>query len=53
MSYALDAPQFDDVGIIQKLYGHEMVNIGSRTILKGVKRLLPGELIQIEIKQKT
>ena len=52
MSYALDAPQFDDVGIIQKLYGHEMVNIGSRTILKGVKRLLPGELIQIEIKQK-
>ncbi|MCB9201616.1 MAG: hypothetical protein H6604_01020 [Flavobacteriales bacterium] len=46
MAYALnEVVEFDEVGIIQKLFGRERVNIGARTILKGVKRLLLGELI--------
>lgn len=48
MSHALDNAQFDEVGIVQKLIDNESANIGSRTILKDVKRLLPGELIHIE-----
>ncbi|ADF51475.1 N-terminal nucleophile aminohydrolase [Zunongwangia profunda SM-A87] len=35
----------DEVGIYQRLVGPELSNIGSRTILKNVKRLLPGEKI--------
>ncbi len=38
---------FDEVGIAQATYGNEFVNVGSRTILKNVKRLLPGEHIKL------
>lgn len=34
---------FDKAGIVQRTLGPEYSNIGSRTILKGCKRLLPGE----------
>ncbi|PTX44059.1 hypothetical protein C8P64_0029 [Christiangramia gaetbulicola] len=42
---------FDDVGIIQRGIGPEYSNFGSRTILKGCKRLLPGEYIKIKDKK--
>ena len=35
--------EFDNAGILQRTLGPEYSNIGSRTILKGCKRLLPGE----------
>lgn len=35
--------EFDKAGIVQRTLGPEYSNIGSRTILKGCKRLLPGE----------
>lgn len=35
--------QFDKAGIVQRTLGPEYSNIGSRTILKTCKRLLPGE----------
>lgn len=38
---------FDEVGVTQATYGSEFVNVGSRTILKDVKRLLPGEQIKL------
>lgn len=37
---------FDDAGIIQRCMGPDFSNIGSRTILKHCKRLLPGEFIK-------
>ncbi len=39
----------DQTGIAQRLYTQDNANIGSRTILKGVKRLLPGEKIEFDI----
>ncbi len=45
MAHGIKNFELDDVGITQKLIGYESVNIGSRTILNNVKRLLPGELI--------
>ncbi|HEY9183685.1 MAG TPA: hypothetical protein VIM94_00010 [Salegentibacter sp.] len=46
----------DEVGLFQRTYGPEFSNIGSRTLLKNVKRLLPGEWIRFnrsgEIKEK-
>ncbi|SKB60336.1 Glutamine amidotransferase domain-containing protein [Salegentibacter holothuriorum] len=36
----------DEVGLFQRAYCPEFANIGSRTILKDVKRLLPGEWIR-------
>ena len=36
---------FDDAGVVQRCIGPEYLNFGSRTILKGCKRLLPGEKI--------
>ncbi len=46
----------DEVGLFQRTYCPEFANIGSRTLLKNVKRLLPGEWIRFnksgEIKKK-
>lgn len=39
--------EIDQVGLFQKTYCPEFANIGSRTILKNTKRLLPGEWIKI------
>lgn len=38
---------FDDAGIVQRCVGPDYVNVGSRTILKNCKRLLPGEYISL------
>lgn len=38
--------EFDEAGIIQRCLGPDFNNIGSRTILKNCKRLLPGEYIK-------
>lgn len=40
---------FDDVGIAQRCIGPEYSNMGSRTILKNCKRLLPGEYLKINL----
>ncbi|TXD93898.1 hypothetical protein [Gillisia hiemivivida] len=40
--------ELDEAGIIQRGLGPEFCNLGSRTILKNCKRLLPGELIQFD-----
>lgn len=39
--------EVDEVGIFQRAYCPEFANIGSRTILKDTKRLLPGEWIRL------
>ena len=39
--------EIDEVGVAQRSLGKELSNLGSRTILKQVHRLLPGEHIQI------
>ncbi len=38
---------FDEVGILQRSIGQEFSNLGSRTILKNCKRLLPGEYLKL------
>ncbi|WP_298898703.1 hypothetical protein [uncultured Psychroserpens sp.] len=43
----------DEVGIVQKAVGKEFLNLGDRTILKEVKRLLPGEYIKLNPQNKT
>jgi len=48
----IDKPSFDEVGIGQILLCNESLNLGSRTILKNVKRLLPGEKIIYNNKEK-
>jgi len=40
--------EFDEAGIIQRCLGPEFSNIGSRTILKDCKRLLPGEYLKFD-----
>ncbi|MFN4762849.1 hypothetical protein ACKGJN_06985 [Gillisia sp. Q332] len=40
--------EFDEAGIIQRCLGPEFSNIGSRTILKDCKRLLPGEHLKFD-----
>jgi hypothetical protein len=42
----------DKTGIFQRAVGPDFCNIGSRTILKNVKRLLPGEWIKFEANGK-
>lgn len=42
--------KFDKTGIFQRAVGPNFSNIGSRTILEGCKRLLPGEWIKINSK---
>lgn len=39
---------FDDAGIFQRAVGPEFSNMGSRTILKNCKRLLPGEYLKFD-----
>lgn len=41
--------EFDSVGIAQRSIGKEYANLGSRTILKGFKRVLPGESITLDL----
>ena len=38
--------EVDETGIAQRCFGPEFSNMGSRTILKGCKRLLPGEWLK-------
>lgn len=38
----------DEAGIVQRCLGPELENIGSRTILKNCKRLLPGECLRFD-----
>jgi len=45
---AVSKCEFDEAGIIQRCLGPEFSNIGSRTILKGCKRLLPGENLKFD-----
>lgn len=47
---ALSKCVFDEAGIIQRCLGPEFSNIGSRTILKDCKRLLPGEHLKFDAK---
>ncbi|MFD2542043.1 hypothetical protein ACFSSB_06885 [Lacinutrix gracilariae] len=42
--------ELDAVGITQRAIGKEFSNIGSRTILNGFRRLLPGEYISLKNK---
>lgn len=43
---ALAGAELDDPGLFQRTYCPEFANIGSRTLLKNTKRLLPGEWIR-------
>ncbi len=45
---AVSKCEFDEAGIIQRSLGPEFSNIGSRTILKDCKRLLPGEYLKLD-----
>ena len=40
--------ELDEVGILQRSIGQDFSNIGTRTILKNCKRLLPGEFIKLD-----
>ncbi|AVR43804.1 hypothetical protein C7S20_00130 [Christiangramia fulva] len=42
--------EVDKTGIVQRALGPEFMNIGSRTILKNCKRLLPGEWLHFDLK---
>src|SRR5690606_36752860 len=44
----ITAGDLDEVGILQRSIGQDFSNIGSRTILKDCKRLLPGEYIKLD-----
>jgi len=41
--------EFDEVGILQRSIGQSFSNIGTRTILKNCKRLLPGEYLKFDM----
>lgn len=43
---AISDASIDEVGLFQRTYCPEFANIGSRTLLENVKRLLPGEWIR-------
>ena len=45
---SVSTSEIDEVGLFQRAYCPEFVNIGSRTILKDTKRLLPGEWIKFK-----
>jgi hypothetical protein len=47
ISKGIESPQVDDIGVFQRMV-YEYSNIGSRTIIKTVKSLLPGELIKFD-----
>ena len=42
----ISGQDLDEVGILQRAIGQDFSNIGSRTIIKNCKRLLPGEFIK-------
>ncbi|MCM8569234.1 hypothetical protein NE848_07580 [Gramella jeungdoensis] len=44
--------EFDKAGIFQRAVGPSFMNIGSRTILKNCKSLLPGEWVRFDSKGK-
>jgi hypothetical protein len=44
--------EIDEVGKAERLFAPENSEIGSRTLLKGVKRLLPGEKITFDLRTK-
>ncbi len=44
---AISGNELDETGVFQKAHAPEFSNIGSRTILKNCKRLLPGEWLKI------
>jgi hypothetical protein len=44
ISKAIENPQVDETGVFQRMV-YEYANLGSRTIIKSVKSLLPGEYI--------
>lgn len=43
---ALSRAKIDEVGLFQRTYCPEFANVGTRTVLEGCKRLLPGEWIK-------
>lgn len=43
---------FDEAGIVQRSLGPEYATLGSRTILRGCKRLLPGECLRWNLEGK-
>ena len=45
-------PDIDLIGIIERLSPPDYINFGSRTILKGINKLLPGELIKFTAGQQ-
>ena len=47
---AVSGGDFDEAGIIQRSLGPDYATLGSRTILKDCKRLLPGELLKWNFK---
>lgn len=46
---AISGCAFDEAGIVQRGLGPEYSTMGSRTILKGCKRLLPGEYLRYNL----
>lgn len=47
---AVSGCDFDEAGIVQRTLGPEFATLGSRTILKDCKRLLPGEYLKFSFK---
>ena len=52
MAYATSSG-FDEVGLAQRSLGKQFANVGSRTILEGVSRLLPGEWLRFDLRKGT
>ena len=46
---AVTGCDFDEAGIVQRSLGPEFATLGSTTLLKGCKRLLPGEYLKFSI----
>lgn len=44
----ISGEEFDEAGILQRSIGQDFSNIGTRTILKNCKRLLPGEFLKMD-----
>ena len=46
---AISSAPFDETGILQRLCSYEFCNFGTRTMLQGCSRLLPGELLGFDL----
>jgi hypothetical protein len=46
---ALSSAPFDETGILQRLFSIDFCNLGTRTMLQGCSRLLPGELLEFDL----